>query len=279
VIPYEVTQGYGLTLDQLSTAALADLNALMVSLSGESPDRQRAVLFEAFPEVFNPYAAAASSVSATFYEEVRSLSNVDGDPASTLDRVDSDRWGSLVGWGTQGSMFERGGAALVYSLLSGGLTAIMREMASDTIIGNGQLERVQVGYQRVPSPGCCAFCHMVASKGDLFKSAEDAERVIGRGMPIPKVKRRGGQARGIRPRGSRAIGESYHDHCKCKGVPVFEDNYAEMQDGANNYLDAYAEARNKVYEQRKADGYKGYGDQATSQKMILAEMRQALGVK
>lgn len=287
MIPYSATQGYGATLDHLGTAAIADLQALTVSLEGESPDNVQAVLHEAVPEVFNPYVAATSAVSATFYEEVRDLAGVAGSfAAATLDAVEAPRWHSLVGWGSQTSVFERGGLALIFSLLSGGLTAVMREAASDTIIGNAQIDPAPgvVGYQRIPAPGCCAFCHLIASRGDLFESEADAERVIGRGVPIAKnfnadgTRRRGGQAKGIRPRGSRQIGEKYHDFCKCKGVPVFGDNYAEMQDGAKAYFEAYAEARNKVSSQRKAEGYNGFGDQATSTKMILAEMRQSLGV-
>lgn len=248
MIPNSMVQGHAATLNQLSVAALADLRALLVSVESESPPTQRAILFEAFPDVFDPHAAMVSAVSATFYEEVRDAVGVSGPDTSTIDRVDSGRWGALVGWGAKPSLLEQGGALLAYSLLSGGLTAVMREMAADTIIGNAQNERVQVGYQRVPSAGCCAFCGMVASRGVIYASKSDAERVIGRGTPIPKngARRRGGQARGVRPRGSQAIGEKYHDHCKCSGVPVFEDNYVEMQDGADKYFDAYAEARDKV---------------------------------
>lgn len=254
----------------------------MVEMEGESPARTQAVLHEAFPDLFNPYAAASSAVSATFYEEVRALSISSGvDAALTLDAVEAPRWHGLVGWGAGASMFERGGQALVFSLLSGGLTRALREAASDTIIGNAQMERVQVGYQRVPSPGCCAWCGMIASRGDIHKSEDDALRVMGRGVPVGQGRGRGskGKGRGIRPRGSRAIGEKYHDHCKCAGVPVFEDNYVQMQDDAESYYDAYGAARDRVAAKRKAEGYQGFGDQKTSTKMILAEMRQSLGVK
>ena len=53
-------------------------------------------------------------------------------------------------------------------------------------------------------------------------------------------------AKGIRPRGSRTIGQEFHDHCKCKAVPVFRENYAEMEADAAKYYDSYAVAYNKV---------------------------------
>lgn len=281
MIPLEVVRGYDTTLTQLSTAALADLRALMNSVEGMSPARSQAILQEAFPEVFNPYAAASSAVSASFYEEVRVMSEVRGRfDAETLDSVDSNRYQALVGWGARGSVLERGGAALAYSLLSGGLTQILTEMSADTIIGNAALDPAPVGYQRVPRPGCCAFCGMLASRGAAYSSEGAAGGVLGRGVPVEKTRgKRGGQAGGIKPRGSRKIGERFHDDCKCRAVPVTKGNAVQMQSDADKYLDAYAGARNDVSGIRKAEGYQGFGDQAESQKMILAKMREQLGTK
>lgn len=280
MIPYSAIQGYSGTLQGLSVAAQADLRALTLSLEGESPVRTQTVLHEAFPEVFNPYAAATSAVAATFYEEIRDLAEVPGSfAASTLDAVESPRWHSLVGWGSGASVFERGGSALMFSLLSGGLTQILTEMSADTVVGNAALDPAPMGYQRVPSAGCCAFCGLLASRGAAYSSEAGAGVVVGRGTPIPKKAKRGGQAKGIRPRGARQMGERFHDSCRCKVVPVNEGNSVQMQEDADRYFDAYADARNKVSGSRMADGYQGFGDQNTSMKMILAEMRRTLGTK
>lgn len=248
MLPLEMVRGYDLTLSQLSTAALADLRALMTSLEDVSQSRQQAVLQEAFPEVFNPYAAASSAVSASFYEEVRDYAEVKGSfDAETLDSVDTSRWGALVGFGTAPRTLERGGSALVFSLLSGGLTSVLTSMAADTIAGNAALDPVTVGYQRVPKPGCCGFCGMLASRTTSMYQSEDAAlKVVGRGMPIPKVRQRGGQARGIRPRGTQALGEKFHDHCKCTAAPVFAGQEVQMHADAEKYNEAYTTARDNV---------------------------------
>lgn len=286
MIPITAVQGYGILQNQLTTAAQTDLLRLLSSTSEMSPARREALLHEAFPTVFDPYVATTSAVSASFYEEVRGMSEVKGSvQAETLDRVDPKRWHALVGWGAGASMFELGGTALITSMLTGGLSRVLSEMASDTIIGNAANERVKVGYQRVPRPGCCAFCGLIASRADIFRSESDATQVRGRGVPIESnfnadgSRKSGGQAKGIRSRGSRKIGEAYHDNCRCRGVPIFEDNYVEMQSDADKYFDAYASARNKVTDQRKAAGYQGFGDQETSTKMILAEMRKDMGIQ
>ena len=280
MIPLSVINGYDLTLESLSTSALADLRALLSSLEDLSPERSKAVLFEAFPEVFNPYAAASSAVSASFYEEVRDLAGVKGSfAAETLDSVDTDRWGALVGAGTAPRMLEQGASNLMFQFLAGGLTSILSTASADTVYGNAQKERVKVGFQRVPKSGCCGFCGMLASRGAAYSSAASAGGVVGRGVPVEQTKgKRGGQGKGIGPRGSQRIGELFHDFCKCRAVPVSRGNYVEMQADAEKYLESYAEARESVSNVRKTDGYQGYGDQATSQKMILAEMRKTLDV-
>jgi hypothetical protein len=248
MIPLSVINGYDLALDSLSTAALADLRALLSSVEDLSPERSKAILFEAFPEVFNPYAAASSDVSASFYEEVRDLAGVRGSfAAETLDEVEADRWGALVGSGTQPRMLEQGASNLMFQFLSGGLTSILSTMAADTIYGNAQKDPVTTRFQRVPKAGCCGFCGMLASRGADYDSEESALRVVGRGVPVHRTKgKRGGQGKGIKPRGSQAVGEKFHDHCKCRTVQVYEGNAVEMQADADKYFDAYGTARDKI---------------------------------
>lgn len=248
MIPLSAVQGYDLALDSLSTSALSDLRALLGEVEGMDPDRSRRVLFQAFPELFNPYAAASSEVSATFYEEIRDMSGVAGSfQADTLGDVDADRWSSLVGAGTQPRLLEQGASNLMFQFLAGGLTSIMSTMAADTIYGNASNDSEPVAYQRVPKSGCCGFCGMLASRGAAYDSEKSAGVVVGRGVPVTKGRRRrGGVAKGIRPRGSRTIGQEFHDHCKCRAVPVFRENYAEMEEDAAKYFESYAEAYSKV---------------------------------
>lgn len=300
MIPLSVVNGYDLTLDSLSTAALADLRALLSSLEDLSPERSKAILFEAFPEVFNPYAAAASAVSASFYEEVRDLAGVKGSfGAETLDSVDTGRWNALVGAGTAPRMLEQGASNLMFQFLAGGLTSILSTMAADTIYGNAQNERVTVGFQRIPKAGCCGFCGLLASRGAAYSSEASASRVVGRGVPVEKTRgKRGGQGKGIKARGSQAAGERFHDHCKCRTVQVYEDTAVEMRADADKYFESYAAARNKVSDglrlesqtTKASDGslsntYKWVdagGQQISSTdktKMIAAAMRHDLDVK
>lgn len=302
MIPYSMVQSYGLTLDGLSEAALGDLQSLVAQTAALPYDQARLVLFEAFPELFGPYAIAASQVSATFYEEMRDVLELRGAFGAEVieDAVDPARLNALVGYSTAPTVWEKG-ISQVFSLAAGGLVSMLSEMAADTIAGNAALDdRNTLGYQRVPRPGCCSFCGMLASRsadGRLYGSEEAALTVVGRGVPVPKVRRRGGQAKGIRPRGSRALGESFHDFCRCRAVPVTPKNAVQLQADADRYYDAYATARDEVSKgqkwhpgERNADGAKvtkGHWTDAEGkprtndekQAQILAFMRADLGVK
>lgn len=251
MIPLSVVDGYDLALSSLSTAALGDLRALLAEVEGMEPDRAKRVLFGAFPDLFNPYAAASSEVSASFYEEIRDLSGVGGAfTADALPGVDTERWNALVGAGTQPRMLERAAGNTMFQFLAGGLTSILTTMAADTIFGNAQNERVSVGFQRIPKPGCCGFCGMLASRGAAYSSEDAATGVVGRGVPVGKGRGKGtrGKGLGIKQRGSRSIGQEFHDHCKCRAVQVYEDTAVEMRADADKYFESYAAARNKVSE-------------------------------
>lgn len=66
---------------------------------------------------------------------------------------------------------------------------------------------VIVGYRRVTGGSPCAFCAMLASRGAVYKSERSATRVVGVSG---------------RARGSRQIGNEYHDHCRCSVLPLYE---------------------------------------------------------
>ncbi|MEM9134290.1 MAG: hypothetical protein AAGE88_18220 [Actinomycetota bacterium] len=63
-----------------------------------------------------------------------------------------------------------------------------------------------VGYQRIARAGACDFCTMLANRGAVFLTAERASEV----------------GRTGRIRGTRQVGESYHDSCGCVVEPVYE---------------------------------------------------------
>lgn len=98
-----------------------------------------------------------------------------------------------------------------------------------------------VGYRRILNTAHpCAFCAMLASRGAVYKTEKTT--VVGRSGA---------------PRGSRQIGEAYHDRCSCTVEPLYEheddpadvvalrDQWDEVTDGLSGVeaLNAFRRAR------------------------------------
>lgn len=308
LIPYSVTQSYSLLRGRLSDAALVELDKLMRPFASESPAVQREALMDLLPLLGSQYASATGEVAAVFSGELMELQEVRKPVApETLELPPVQSWHALAGFGASDRVFERGGMMLAYSLLAGGLTKRLTEFAADTMIGNAGIQSVSTSAARVPKAGCCAFCGMLASRGAVY-SEESAGVVGGRGLPVEAtilgynargnaIRKSGGQALGVKTRGSRAIGESFHDHCRCEIVTLTAGNEAQLQADADKYYEAYRESADKVndgltlkvtdvstkerlknkYEWVNADGEARNAKERTAD--ILTAMRQDLGVK
>ncbi|WGH87086.1 hypothetical protein [Auritidibacter ignavus] len=294
MIPSSVLGSYSSLRKVISDAAMDDLDSLMVSVLPESPRVQREALRDVMPDLGDRYVGATSMVAAEFFDELMSLQDV-AKPvrADTLLVEDPNRWRSLVDWSAADYVFERLGADAVFSRLAGGLTKILTEAAADTMIGNAEQQRDNFySAQRVPQPGCCAFCSMLASRGAVY-TERSATGVVGRGTPIGSHR----LAKGIRPRGSRKLGEDFHDYCRCEVVILTQDNQAELLAIQEQHLAAYENAAQNADEGRSLawkettlkdgttkrnhywvkDGQKHTAADKTSD--ILAAMRAELGIK
>ena len=303
MIPHSVVQSYSMLRGRLNDQALVELDRLMTSVQPQPQTVQREALMDLLPTLGEQYVGASSLISAQFFEELQEMNEVRKPvQPEILDGLGHKSWHALVGWAFSGSqggnVLEQAGSALVYSLLSGGLTKRLTEASADTMIGNAEIQG-GMRSQRVPKAGCCAFCAMLASRFAEYSSESSAGQVVGRGVPVGQGKGRGsfGKGRGIKARGARALGEDFHDYCRCEIVVVTEKNYVELQQGAEKYYKAYRDAADKVnsgltlrstdissserlknkYEWVDASGVARGAKQRTGD--ILTHMRSELGVK
>lgn len=74
----------------------------------------------------------------------------------------------------------------------------------ETILETFDQRPVIVGYRRVTASDACSFCLMLAGRGAVYRSQQAASGVAGR------------------PRGTRRVGQSYHDHCRCTVEPLYD---------------------------------------------------------
>lgn len=95
-----------------------------------------------------------------------------------------------------------------------------------TITENADEEGVR--WARHAEPDACAFCRMMATRGAVYLSAESAGQVTG------------GERNRIR--GTRKMGEQYHDRCNCIAVPDRPGNPYVPPDYVDAWTDEYEQA-------------------------------------
>lgn len=263
-------------LMQLRSLADADLRALLQAISGESVAGVRDALIEALPELIAPYATASGELAAVLFEDLRAEAGRRGvfyvdtvELAPAAGKVEATaRWAVAP-------LADEALEATVQTRLSGALGRIIMDGSRDTMMANGARESVR--FQRMPRPGCCAFCGMLASRPAwmAYKSAASASGVVGRGstrtgLDADGKRLSGGVGGGINARGSRELGAATHDSCHCVVVPLYPGT--EMASLAATTRESYQ----KKYQQALTNED---GKQLTSPSEILAEWRRYHGTR
>lgn len=280
-----------------------DITQILEQLAGESPEVIRQVLKEYFPAIMDQYSYATGQVAAQFYEQERSLAGVAAPfAAPAIALADPGQTEALLNWSlVPVKDFEAGAIpaemlALATSRLAGGFSRLAMGNYSQTMADFAAADNAPVFYQRMPQPGCCAFCAMLATRGAVYESEAAATNVVGRGVEFAKTKgKRGGQGQGIKTRGTQQVGEKYHDFCRCIGVALFEGRRQEMDASMNQYMEAYREAYAKMHESttihtvttKSPDGSlktrhewrNAAGLKVDLNKEVVKNMREILGVK
>lgn len=207
-------------------AASADLRQFMSAVDWSRPDAE--LLVAGFmQDLISVYGETAAGVAAQHYDEIRGGSTASGSYRALTAGVIPEQVAGATAWAlNQGEI-----AALL-----GVVDRLVKQAARDTMFGNvaNDSDR-RARWIRVPRGDTCAFCLMLASRGyeGGYSSDEAALRVVGRGSPA-------------KARGSRSIGEKFHDFCDCEPVQVYSEsdypaNY-DYQRFNDIYLKGVAEA-------------------------------------
>jgi len=256
---------YRKAISQLCAVSFGQAKALLAQLEDVNPLLFRDRLLEAFPSVVAPYMTAAGDLSAAWYEEMRAESVGGSFAASSAVDASPDAMDSLVRHSLK-PVFQ-GSSSTVLALLAGGMQRLISNGARDTIYDNVMNDRVRVGYARIPRPGCCAFCGLLASRGAAYNSAASAGSVVGGGVDASVTAgKAGGQGKGVKARGSQALGKQFHDFCQCIAMPVFQ--------GDTFHKDVEAKYQ-KMYD----DSFELNEGGSISAKNSLAQWRQVHGSK
>ena len=239
-------------LFHLTNMARKDLADFLFQVKGLPVAEVRNLLTQVMPELVDPYITASGELSATWYEDLRAaIANrdtfhVSGDTIG----VQRSQANAVARWAV-GALVQdiEDPEALLLSRLGGAVQRMIVDAARGVVQGNAVRDPARVGYQRMPRPGCCAFCGMLASRGAVYRSSESAGGVVGRGSNRTGYdesgkRLSGGIGQGIKARGQMNLGDAYHDDCHCVVMPVFFGTpMAELaRVDARHYEDMYRQA-------------------------------------
>lgn len=274
---------YARLLDDVNDLASADVVALLRALEGSTADEVRDVLLDALLPTLDPYTESSALLAAEAYDLARAENGARGRyRAEPVAPVSAERTNALARWSVSPLYAPEVGSAewdAMVSALLGGAQRIVADAARDTTAGN-LLADDATGrrfYARVARPGCCAFCSMLASRGAEYDSEAAATSVVGRGTAITSgPRRRGGQAKGIRSRGSRALGQTFHDYCRCIAVASSTTTRDYLAEQKAQHDRRYLDAVEVVTETRRAAGESDARNDAFMRD-VLAVMREQAG--
>lgn len=254
-------------LVDLNSLAFADLDELFQQVNDAVTARE--ALGDILPLLVATYGTAAGTIAADWYDELRDEAGAGkrftAIPAELPDR---DRLDALARWGVSPMFAAEPDVTKALSMTAGGLQRIVANAHRDTISGSVAQDPVITGYRRHARSGACVFCAMLATRTVTYNSKASAEKVIGRGTELTVSNQsRGRRAEGVKSRGKRALGEKYHDYCKCVAEPVWSNEPEPAYVG--EWRDAYDTAFKRTIE--KHAGESNYTPH------VLSEMRQILG--
>lgn len=275
-------RGYRTSVDGLTLAMVTELELFLsqFDLSTVDPATLRQALIEYLPGIIGPYADAADVLASGWFQEVVEAGGIRATVVQSPDLAPA-RVEALSRWVVR-PLTEQSNST-VLSLLAGAAQRIVADAGRDVIresvtATNASYGRRVTLFARVPQPGCCAFCAMLASRGFVYSSESAAGSVTGRGVDASVTAgRRGGQGRGVRARGVAQLGDSYHDFCRCVVTPS-TDRDPWMRDLIQEYQDMYYMA---LTNKDSTPGRSGlvFGNAVVDTEATLAEMRRQQGIR
>lgn len=159
----------------LATLANRDLAALWREVSTAAA--VRGALFDLLPHVVDQYGAAAGTIAAVWYDDLRAKRGVpdrfSADPAP-LGNLGAD---ALVGWAsaTAADVVVDGQVTPEFqNLVAGGTQRRIANVARSTVMRATVRDPRSLGWRRVGSPHC-DFCKMLVGRGTVYRSEDTAD--------------------------------------------------------------------------------------------------------
>lgn len=190
--------------DVVAAAVESELRQVMARIDFTDPLAARQALFTAVPPLIERWGDVAASAAAEWFEEFRESQGVSGSfRAQLADGVPADMVNARLGYATRetGHLF-RGQIAELGNFLSLMTNEYAMKPGHDTVMHNAK--RDKAAFARVPEPGACKWCLMLASRGFAYSR-----------KTVDQTK----------------DGERFHGNCRCHAMPVYDETRARVEYG------------------------------------------------
>lgn len=186
--------------DEISAAVDAELRRVLLSVPLDQPAAARAALFEVIPPLVERWGDVAAVVAAEWFEEFRAAEGVTGSRALLAATAPAEQVTARLGYATResGHLFA-GQVDDFEAFLSLIVNEYVLQPGHNTVWDNSA--RDKAAFARVPEPGACEFCLMLASRGFVY-SRQTVD--------------------------STSKGERFHGGCRCHAMPVWDETRARV---------------------------------------------------
>lgn len=187
--------------DGIAALVDRDLAAFLASLNFARPDAVKLDLFDYIPTLIAQYGDIAATVAADWYDELRESEGVPGRFRAPLaPLVPVEQVNARLGFATRASgPLWLGDSATLTSFIGMMANEYALQPGRDTVMQAAHKENA--AYARVPEPGACKFCIMLASRGFVYSKATVGDA------------------------------KKFHGKCRCNAMPVWDETRARVEYG------------------------------------------------
>lgn len=158
-------------LKTLTRLAERDLTLIWEGLNHADAIATRDALAEILPDLVSMYGAAAATLAADWYEEMRIEAAIDSAfTAITATLPDLGRTEALAGWAVGPLFGAEPNTATALANVAGGLQWIIADADRETIMESSIADPAARGWERVADGGC-GFCEMLAGRGVVYSES------------------------------------------------------------------------------------------------------------
>lgn len=150
-------------------------------------DARLALLVQA---ITTKYGRISGALSGRFYQQIRRDHGLGSHSVRVAEPAGLEQVQKVVGWAGHDNAGQTLTLEVLAPRLEGAATKMVQDVGRQTIVDSVRADPKAKGWARIPEPGCCAFCALLATRGAAYKTEQTADF-------------------------------KSHDHCRCHAEPIF----------------------------------------------------------